>query len=422
MKNVIWKLGTLITLIAGSYSLFAQDTVVMMQYNLLYYHVNPGFCNQTNNNVDAKAEQLKKTINYIKPDIFAVNELGSTQEAVNHVLNNALNVDGVTHYAAAEIENQVGSNIMNMLFYNQDKFNLKSQTSVVTEVRDINIYTLEYTNTPEPVEIHCAVAHLKAGSSTSDRAKRAEMTAALMEYLQTHPNTKNFMFSGDFNTRKSSEQSLQNLLNPQGDAIIFVDPADAIGDWYNKYAMRMHHTQATRKQNVGCYASGGMDDRFDFIMTSDDVLTSENNFQYIEDSYFAVGQDGNRFDESLIVPENTSAPAEVINALYNTSDHLPVVAKFVVGDLSTISQTRTIPNLEIQTINSDGNTIHLKFITDSRHKLNLDLNNVLGQTIYSDSIEINGTSEIRIPCDESGMFLLQLSDINNNTLNKKIYN
>ena len=44
---------------------------------------------------------------------------------------------------------------------------------------------------------------------------------------------------------------------------------------------------------------GGMDDRFDFIFVSEDLISGEDGVLYLENSYLAEGQDGNHFNQSV---------------------------------------------------------------------------------------------------------------------------
>ena len=70
MKYIIW-LGLFII----SIQLNAQDTIKVMQYNLLYYGQTSSYCTTANNNETAKNGYLKTIIKYVKPDIFTVNEI-----------------------------------------------------------------------------------------------------------------------------------------------------------------------------------------------------------------------------------------------------------------------------------------------------------------------------------------------------------
>ena len=50
----------------------------------------------------------------------------------------------------------------------------------------------------------------------------------------------------------------------------------------------------------------------------------------LPESYHALGQDGNRFNGSIVSPQNDAIPANVAQALYNMSDHVPVIADFAI--------------------------------------------------------------------------------------------
>ena len=74
-----------------------------------------------------------------------------------------------------------------------------------------------------------------------------------------------------------------------------------------------------------------MDDRFDFMLFTDDILSGSNNLSYINNSITAFGNDGQHFNVALTdSPVNTSLPDSIIQALYYMSDHLPVFSKFII--------------------------------------------------------------------------------------------
>jgi len=120
----------------------AQDTVSVMQYNLLNYGNTTSYCSTTINNIDDKNGYLKDIIGYLKPDIFVVEEIHGINSVVDNLLNNALNQDGRTYYQRASITNYSGSDICNMLYFDARKFTLYSQYAISTSLRDINLYTL----------------------------------------------------------------------------------------------------------------------------------------------------------------------------------------------------------------------------------------------------------------------------------------
>lgn len=49
---------------------WAQDTVRVMAYNLLYYGSTPGYCNTS-----CKDRQLRTIVGYIRPHIIGFNEI-----------------------------------------------------------------------------------------------------------------------------------------------------------------------------------------------------------------------------------------------------------------------------------------------------------------------------------------------------------
>ena len=67
---------------------------------------------------------------------------------------------------------------------------------------------------------------------------------------------------------------------------------------------------------------------------------------YVPNTYFAVGNDGNHFNDPLNSGTNYSVTSSVLTALYNLSDHLPVIADFDI-DLQGLNSTELdIPGLE----------------------------------------------------------------------------
>lgn len=316
----------------------ANETISVVSYNLLYYGHYNSYCTSENNNVDIKANNLHTIINYLKPDIFAVNELGRNVSTADHLLNNALNINEIDFYKRAAYTNIANSDIVNMLYYNKNKFGLVSQSVANTMLRDVNLYKLYYkaddlSETQDTTYLTCVVAHLKAGSSGSDQEVRTNMVNNVMAYLDYYNHRGNILFMGDFNINSSYETSYQVMTNYQNNAEIrFNDPINKPGQWYNNSDMAMHHTQSTHSGSSSCFAGGGMDDRYDFILANDYLLSGDLGFKYVENSYEAIGQDGLRFNQTLIYPDNNSQPEYVINAMYNFSDHLPVALELEVTD------------------------------------------------------------------------------------------
>jgi len=318
-------------LLSFALSAQAQDTLKVVQYNLLNYGNYTSYCTAENNNHEYKDGLLRTIIGCALPDIFTVNEISNYVFYHDRILNSVLNTDGRTSYLKATVSNIAGSDIVNMLYYNASKLTLKSHEVVQSYIRDIDLFTL-YCKTSDlargdTVFINCIVAHLKSSSGSTNEQARASMTENVMVWLKQNKETGNYLIMGDFNTYTSAESCYQNLINPlpANQAFKFYDPVNKPGDWNNSGAFASVHTQSVTIVSNGCQASGGMDDRFDHILATSQIISGSQGLKYIADSYHAVGQDGLHFDKSITdSPVNSSVPADVLTALYNNSDHLPV--------------------------------------------------------------------------------------------------
>lgn len=385
----------LIAFFVFSYRILFADTLTVMQYNLMYYDKVYSDCNNTNNNVDAKDGYLRTIVNHVKPDILTVNEVNDAIASVERIKTNVLNVNGETRYKRANFS---GSFLVNMVYYNSEKLELKWQDAISTSPRETNVYKL-YLKTPglangDTVFIYHFVTHLKAGSSDSDAQQRAAAANAIMNYIASKNIFGNVILSGDMNLYSASEEAFVAFTTPIGaNNFRFYDPLNTVGNWHSEYSYRYVHTQSTRTvANEGCFSTGGLDDRFDFILTSSEILSGSKGIKFY--SYKTLGQDGNRFNGSITSPTNTSVPADVANALYHMSDHLPVIMKatFSPGTTSAITERESI---DILVNNPVYNILNIQ-VLESASIASVNIFNILGNNImalktsmFEQKLEIN---------------------------------
>lgn len=309
---------------------FAQtDTISIVSYNVLNFPEGRDDCGG-NTVVANRQDTLRKVLQYLSPDIFVACEIQTTAGA-NSILNNSLNVFGASNYAMANFFEDGFLN--NSMYYNTDKLTLKSQDRIETTPRAIDHYVL-YANDPnlgvyfDTTFIEVYMSHLKAGSGGSNEDIREGQTQMLMDYIATRPLSSNHFFCGDLNVYSSFEDGYQNLISGP---LALVDPINSPGNWNNNASFSNIHTQSTRTSlNYDCGSKGGLDDRFDQILVSQNVMSGADSLRYLEGSYDAVGNDGNHFNSNLLSGSNSQYPDSVVNALYYMSDHLPVTLKAVV--------------------------------------------------------------------------------------------
>lgn len=330
LKTIL--LATLLCLVIAKAQ--ALDTIRIMHYNLLVYGVNAFGCNNTNNNVADKNQYLRTILAHDMPDIFTVNEISRTSSFHDKIIEEVFEHISPYTYARASNNPISTSSFVNQVYFNTNKFALKSQRVLQWATRDIDLYRLYYRSPDlehgDTVFVNLIVAHLKAGSSASDVAARGTMVKNALDQLSLLYPPGNYLFLGDLNLYNSSEIAMQHLLNNPKPAYRFFDPVNQLGEWTSNPAFANFHTQSTQIQS-DCHSGGGLDDRFDFILASRAILEGSDKVQYIEDSYHTLGQDGLRFNKALLsLPANFSAPETVIEALAANSDHLPILLSLAI--------------------------------------------------------------------------------------------
>ena len=390
-----------------------------MQYNLLFYGLYTNFCTPENNNVDDKDEYLRTILGHFQPDIFTVNELGRGAHNLTRIRDSVLNINGVDYFEYATYTNTGNGWFANGLFYDSRKFGLYNEVIVNTVLRDINLYTLYYKTddlalTQDTVFLTLIVAHLKAGQSANDQQTRTTMVANVMNYLDDNDYKGNIMFMGDFNMKSSFEQAYQLMVNNPNQDIRFIDPIGVTGVWGNNPDMAPYHTQSPHTGSHPCYVTGGLDDRYDFILVTNPVMEGSLGFHYIEDSYQAIGQDGLRFNQSLINPPNNSQPPEIIEALFLMSDHLPVMLDMVAVDIVTSSNVYDIEEYSIVYSNPVDEILKIILEAPKSGNVNLSLYSIAGSLLTSDIVYFSqgsDTIEIDVSYLPPGVYILKFSFI-----------
>lgn len=374
----------------------------VMTYNLLNFSGNDG----------DRVDYLKTTLQKYQPDLLVVNELVS-EAGGNLILNSALNTGIVSHYSFAPFIDGYDSD--NGLFYDHSKLVLTGQEQIETSLRDISqydLYSIDSTGL-DTAFITVFSVHLKAGSSESNAAQRAEECIELMNHLSTIPNTTNVIVCGDFNFYGSDEAGYQTLLSSSSFSLN--DPlghhsSDYI--WHNDFSYAGIHTQSTRVSIFGGGSNGGLDDRFDFILVSDPLLTGTNKIKSIVSSYKAYGNDGNHFNSAVnYAPASEGFSEEEMNALHNFSDHLPVVLEFELFPEGVgIKATSKNSSIYYETVN---NEVQLTLLSDFPFSSDVFIYDVFGKLIYSDSLHFEkGINQHSFSIHMEGVYFIHIPSLN----------
>ena len=394
--------------------LFAQETFKMMFYNLLNFPLQSVPPN--------RIQYLETILSNYQPDIFMVCELNN-ESASNGILN-MMQQSINTNYAGANFvlntsDDNFGNqnDLQNMLYYDSSKFILESQTVITTIYRDFNHYRLKLNTTQQgtnPIYIDAIVCHLKASSGSENEVLRLQMINDLENYLDTLPANSNVILAGDFNMYTSSETGFVELTNPSNN-ITFTDPANRLGSWHTNATFIDVFTQSTRTATGLGGATGGFDDRFDFILTSENMI-SNTDLYYVNNSYKVFGNNNNPscFNQEINSTncDGSDFSFSIRNALYNFSDHLPVTIELQTNQTLGINDYAFQQPIEFINGNMINSILSLKIQPEFISNQTLYVYDSIGKLIKT----INTKNSIYINEDISmlanGLYYIVLPQLN----------
>ena len=415
MKERIFTILTILVFTING--LFAQETINVMFYNLLNFPLQSVPANRIND--------LEVILTDYQPDLFLICELNNV-EGANSILNVMQQSINPNYTSAAFVTNSSDddfgdqNDLQNLLYYDSSKFILISQTEVATFFRDFNHYKLLLNSANQdtnPIYLDVIVCHLKASSGEDNANYRFQMIQDLETYLDTFPANSNVLLGGDLNLYTGSELAFQELIESSNN-ITFIDPADKIGSWHNNTNYIDVFTQSTRTATGLGGATGGFDDRFDFILTSEELI-SNPELNYISDSYQVYGNNSNISCYNQEINSNNCAGSEfsstIRNSLYNFSDHLPVTLQLATNQSLGISEFTLQNAIEILGSNSVADILRLK-INPTLINQPLKIYNSIGQLV--ETIETKNTThiDVNVLSLSNGLYYIAVPQLNTNPL------
>jgi len=307
-----FRLCVMLVVLGGTLA-FGQsyDTLRVATYNLLNY---PG------SNSAVRNPEFRKILAALNPDVLIVQEMQSSA-GVSQFLNQVLNFSTPGLYSNAAFQD--GPDTDNALYYKSSRVTFLSQVVVSTALRDINGYVLRPAGvTADSLDFRIYSTHLKA--SQGFEAEREVEASLLRDHLNAL-GPGHYIIGGDMNLYTSTEGAYQQFIGSQADNDgRTYDVLGRPGDWHNTSSFADIHTQSPRLTDIGDGgATGGLDDRFDFLLPTYAFQTFPS-WQYVPGSYAELGNDGAHFGQSVNNGTNFAVPDSIADALHTCSDHLPV--------------------------------------------------------------------------------------------------
>lgn len=305
---------------------YGQETVRIMAYNICEYPNAQMYGDTTYRNT-----YFRTVISTADPDILTVEEM-SSQTNANGFLANVLNHYGNTYAMADFVSN---SNDNNVLYYKTSKFSMISTPYIIDNIGHVTIrFKLYNINTRDTLVIYSV--HLASGESNGTRLTQVQ---TIRESADSLSGSEYYIGIGDFNMYGGTEVAEPGgYLFNTGSGGYFVDPEglETESNW-SESSLTEYNTFASRTTSFGggttTSGSGGLDERFDLILISQTV-NDDGGITLNTNSYTTMGNDGNHNDKNVNQQPNTAVSSTVADALYWSSDHLPVYADFNFGSPS----------------------------------------------------------------------------------------
>ena len=296
-----------------------------MSYNLLIY---------PEGSIQNRIDTLENIIDYYHPDLLLIQELKSEQGLID--VKNLFNSFPGNQYESGTYVPQVSNpsnswRLEQNIVYNSHVFKMAEEEVIVTPYRDINYFKLylfdsQLDDGGDTTFVHVYNTHLKSSQGSDNESLRLAMAEVLVSEVNALPQGSLIIAGGDFNVYSSSEPAYQHILN-ETTVNPLLDPIDMPGEWTSSsFPNKEILTQSTRLNSLSDGAGGGLDDRFDFVMLSEGIMSGTSNLNYVEESYKALGNNGACYNQGLLnCMDGNDVPSSVMWSLYYMSDHLPVV-------------------------------------------------------------------------------------------------
>jgi endonuclease/exonuclease/phosphatase family metal-dependent hydrolase len=406
MKKLIISL-----LILSSFGqIYGQNEILkVLSYNLLNY---------PNSSNDFRADTLNKIIDYYTPDLFIMQELKSSS-GMSTILNSVFNTDGVDYYETGTWEPQhsnPGSSwkLQQNVIYNTQKLALSYETFLWTTRRDINVFKFYFKdpnleNHQDTTYLYVVALHLKSSQGADNEAQRLSMVQILENFLDTISPDAQVIVGGDYNLYTSSEPAYQLMLDNSNN-IVLSDPVNTPGSWHNNSNFRFVHSQSTRTTPINDDgAGGGMDDRFDFVMVSENLMDQNNAISVIENTYKPLGNNGNCFNARIIDCNNNSVPENVVNALYQMSDHVPIIMELSVEYPFYDAIDELVYKYDLTIINQNSETLRFNIHNYSK-SYSYQVIDISGKVLIKGISAASNQITIRLNNLPNGMYFLIIED------------
>ncbi len=289
----------------------------IVDYNLLNYPGNTG---------TLRAPHYRTILGPLGADLIVAQEVNNAN-GPNQFVTEVLNVLEPGQWATVPFID--GNDTDASIFYKPSKLVFLGQWAFypypADPLRYIHVYRLRPVGYASPsTELRIYTAHLKA--STGYESQRLAECIGIRDSLNAMPPGTHAILCGDLNFyRQSTEPGYAKLLEFQSNNTGRLFDLLPAGEWHDNQAYAPYHTQSPCLSGscASGAATGGMDDRFDFILPTYSLGTP-HGLAVLPGTCLAVGQDGLHLNRNITDAPTIPEGAAYASALQLASDHLPL--------------------------------------------------------------------------------------------------
>jgi hypothetical protein len=394
---------------------WSSAQIRLMGYNMLNFPTG---------NLQGRVDTLQNIVSFTRPHLLMIQEL-KTAEGLAEVTDMMDDI-GYGNFASSTFlpqQSAPGSSnpLQQAIVYDLNVFRMKSESYVLTDVRDINEFVL-YLNDPalgqgaDTTFLYVYVTHLKSSEGAVNVQARLDMVNNLVAHFENIPADANVIFAGDFNLYTNTEPCFIAALNP-GNAIVLKDPFESYGDWAgSSFAHKEILTQCTRvAQFMSDGASGGIDDRFDFILFSESLMNQSANLHYTEDSFKSLGNTGGCYNQNITdCITGNDVPLDVLQSMYYMSDHIPQICQMttLLEIPEYVAENAALP-FQLKLVQNTDGQFGLRYSSNESFQSEILLWTFDGKLMLTEPVVISsGTHDVKISSNQNlapGIYLTGLA-------------
>ena len=313
-----WRISSAAALLALLLAVPAHALRVV-DYNILNYPGSTG---------PARAPYYRTVLAPLGADVIVTGEM-SSPTSVTEFQSEVLDVMEPGQWAAATFVD--GNDTDAGFFYKPAKVQFLDQGSFYPDapanLRLVHVYHVRPAGyAAAAADLWIYAMHLKASDTSADEFKRyTEAIGVRGQMAASLPVGARALILGDMNFYRSSDRAYQKFIQDTLSNIGRAYDLLPAGTWHDGSSFAAIHTQSPCKDGTcaGGAATGGLDDRFDFILPTYSMVSGQG-LSVVPGTCVPVGNDGLHLNLNITDSPTIPEGAAYATALKLASDHLPV--------------------------------------------------------------------------------------------------